>query len=123
MAKTPQLPTCETLDDIVRQNGRRARVVGEYRAVSLSQRPRVDDPATGAVVGLRDGTNVQLEPSWSPAGERPEWERRAHDRRRVVVTGVVHEHSPKPAQPIAYVTGPCISPVESVELDPSVTQP
>jgi hypothetical protein len=123
MASAPQLPTCETRDDLVRHDGRRARVVGEYVAVPASKRPADDDPPTSAVVRLRDGTSVLLEPSWSPAGARSEAELATHAGRRVVVTGVVHERSPAPAQSIAFIIGPCISPVESIELYPSANQP
>ena len=96
-----------------------ARVIGVYRATALVQGTKPRGPqADRAVIHLRDGTEALLEPNWSPASPRPAHERETFDNQRVAVEGLVHAQSPAPPEPVAYITGPCISPVWSIEALP-----
>lgn len=96
-----------------------ARVIGIYRATALvqGQKPRGAE-ADRAVIHLRDGAEVLLEPNWSPTSQRPAIEREAFDNRRVAVEGLVHAQSPAPPEPVAYITDPCVSPVWTIEALP-----
>ena len=108
---------CLDFNDIETNSGRRAIVTGTYLQVDIRQRPRIPPRFQGhAVIRLIDETRVMLEPSWSPASVRSLQERERCDGRVVDVAGVVHIEAPEPVVDIAYVVGPCISPVETVDL-------
>jgi len=113
------LPTCTTLAEIRAVDRQPARLIGLYRATALVQgtKSRGARPDR-AVVALRDGTEVLLEPNWSAASQRPAAELEQFDNRRVAVEGVVHADSPAPAESVAYITGPCVSPVWTIEALP-----
>lgn len=115
MAAPEEPRRCETLRDVQALSGQRVTLAGTYRQVDLRMRRKPPPVYTGRVaVVLDDGTKVLLEPNWSEAGARGPEELERYDGERVEATGVVHSRSPKPPEPIAYITGPCLSPVEDV---------
>ena len=66
----------------------------------------------------RNAAGGQSFGNWSPASRRPQQERDALDKRRVAVEGLVQERSPAPPEPVAYITGPCLSPVLKIRALP-----
>jgi hypothetical protein len=114
-----QAPVCETLADIRTNSGRRARVRGIYQQVDLRMRPKGPPQYSGrAAVRLGDGTEVLLEPSWAPAGVRSPDEIARYEGQAVFVSGTVHATAPAPAEAVAQIIGPCVSPVEDVAPAP-----
>jgi hypothetical protein len=114
MTARPDTARCLTLPEFEAHDGERVLVVGAYRAIAVRQRARPDAEADHACVRLHDGSEILLEPNWSEAARRSREERSRFDARQVEVDGVAHAKSPRPPQPIAYVIGPCLSPVFSV---------
>jgi hypothetical protein len=113
---------CETMGDIQSQSGRRVILVGIYHEVDLRMRQKPPPQYAGhAAIKLSDGTDVLLEPGWSAAAIRSPEERARYGGRRVEVTGTIHPQAPPPAEPVAYVMGPCLSPVEAI--GPAVEEP
>jgi hypothetical protein len=111
------VPRCETRQDIEALSGQRVRLVGTYQPNDVSQRRTQPPRYRGhAVVVLSDGTHVLLEPMWSKAAIRTPEEHARHDGKRVEVLGTIHARSPAPAEPMAYITNPTLSPVESIHL-------
>lgn len=101
--------------DFEGQDGKRVTVVGVYRQHDVRMRQRPPARFVGhALVELGDGVTVLLEPIWSPAAKRGGDEIAAHEGKKVQVTGTFHVHGVDPPEPMATMTGPCISPVESV---------
>ena len=124
MNPSESMPHCETLKDVQLYSSRRAISLGIYRQVDIRMRPKMPPVYAGhASVELSDGTHVLLEPSWSAAGIRRQEERISYDGKRVEVVGVVHSQTPKPPEPAAYVTGPCVSPVEDIRRAPEEYSP
>jgi hypothetical protein len=113
--KEPQ--RCETLRDIQAWSGHRVILTGIYHQVDLRMRQKPRTMYSGYVaIRLGDGTDVNLEPSWSPAAIRTSEELARYDGKAVEVIGVVHDKAPEPAEPVAYVTNPCVCPVEVIRL-------
>ncbi|WP_224370951.1 hypothetical protein [Hyalangium versicolor] len=107
------------MQDVQRLSGRRVRVVGTYHQVDMRMKPKPPAQYRGhAAVRLGDGTDILLEPGWSKAAIRSQAERERHDGKHVEIIGVLHEQSPAPPEPAAYVVGPALSPVESIQLAP-----
>jgi hypothetical protein len=111
------VPRCETRKDIDALSGKRVWLVGTYQPNDVRKRRTSPPKSSGhAVVVLSDGTHVLLEPMWSKAAIRGPEEHARHDGRRVEVLGTIHARSPAPAEPMAYITNPTLSPVESLRL-------
>lgn len=111
-----KLERCESLEDIYERTGERALVVGTYRQIDVRMRKKGEPKYTGHVaVRLMDETDVMLEPSWSTAAIRSVAERSQFDGKRVEVIGTIHLRAPEPPEEIAYILGPCVSPVEVVQ--------
>jgi hypothetical protein len=90
-------------------------VTGTYRQIDIRMRPKGSPEYLGfAAIQLQDGIDVLLEPSWSPAARRSEAERRRFDGQHVAVIGIIHLEPPDPPEPVAYIIGPCMSPVEQI---------
>ncbi len=118
MAALKEPQRCETLRDVRSRSGQRVILMGTYHQVDIRMRRKPPPVYAGhAAIRLRDGTDVLLEPSWSVAATRSPEEHARYDAKRVQVIGVVQSEAPKPAEPMAYVTGPCMSPVEDIRLD------
>ncbi|MFP2934221.1 hypothetical protein ACLESO_55695 [Pyxidicoccus sp. 3LG] len=110
-----ELPRVELLQEVQKFSGSRVRLVGTYHQVDMRMRQKPPAQYVGhAAVRLGDGTEVLLEPGWSDAAIRGAEERERYDGQRVEITGVVHAQSPAPPEPMAYVTGPAVSPVEAI---------
>jgi hypothetical protein len=106
---------CETLRDVQLQSGGRVILVGTYHDIDLRMRQKSPPQYAGHVaIKLKDGTDVLLEPGWSAASIRGPEERARYGGKRVEVTGTIHHQAPPPPEPIAYVMGPCLSPVEVI---------
>jgi hypothetical protein len=118
--RASQDPLCDSRDAVTALDGRHVRVAGVYRATALSKKPRPGLDPIHAYVELKDGGSVLLEPSWSPASARPRAERESFDGRRVLVQGTIHAHSPAPKEELAYITGPCVSPVDAIGLQEEI---
>jgi hypothetical protein len=104
---------CATTAKPPRFSGR--EVEGTYVEVDMRMRQTPPPRHIGhAAVQLDDGTLVYLEPPWSKEAIRPPDERRTLTGKRVIATGAVHAVCPEPKQPMAHVSGPCITPVENV---------
>lgn len=117
MIPQSDLVTCESLQDIQAYTGQRVMTVGIYIQVDLRMRKKGRPKYTGyAAVRLTDGTEVLLEPSWSTAAIRSADERRQFENDQVEVIGTVHLQTPKAPEEVAYVMGPCITPVERIQL-------
>jgi len=104
------------MDDLVRHDGERAIVAGRYRCVERPIRGIVRErrPADHAVIDLKDGTKVFLEPFDSGEGLRPEAERARFEGKTVQVHGIVHKRMPARGQsPLA----PCISDITRIRED------
>lgn len=115
MTDLQQPEHCETLDEIRAHDGQRVILTGIYNQVDLRMRRKPPAVYAGQVaIRLRDETDVLLESSLSPAVIRSAEERARYDGKRVEVTGVVHSQAPEPSQPVAYIMGPCVSPVEGI---------
>jgi hypothetical protein len=116
---TPEEPQCcETLQDVRSRSGQRVILKGTYHQVDVRMRRKPPAAYAGhAAIRLQDETDVLLEPSWSPDAIRTPEEHARYEAKRVQVTGVVHSEAPKPAEPLAYITGPCLSPVEEIRMD------
>ncbi len=100
-------------------DGQQVCLVGTYHSKALYQGPKKKDiDAVQAVIRLDDGAEVLLEPNWSPASRRDPPERDQFDNRRVAVDGIIHAISPAPPDPLAYITGPCVSSVRRIRLLP-----
>jgi hypothetical protein len=113
------LQRCESLDDVRSMSGRRAVLTGIYHQTDLRMRPKPPPVYAGYVaIRLRDGTHVNLEPNWSAAAIRNSEEVARYEGKLVEVIGVIHSEAPEPPEPVAYVTDPCISPVEAIRLSP-----
>lgn len=111
--------TCGSLQDVQANSGQRVLLLGIYRAVALHQGAKPPDaPKVRAIVHLKDGTEVLLEPNWSQVSQRSVEEIREFDGQEVEVEGVIHAHSPRPVQPVAFIVGPCLSPVLSIRRHP-----
>jgi len=109
------LARCETLHDVTTRSGQRALLIGTYREVDLRMRQRPPAVYDGHVaIGLRDGADVLLEPSWSERSIRSAEERSRYAGVVVEVNGVVHDRTPPPPELIAYVTDACISAVADI---------
>ena len=121
MIETPEqreLPICTDLQQLEAHDGQRVFLIGKYHAVALHQGIKVRSiEADHAYISLIDG-NVLLEPNWSEAAYRSSEERARFDNKRVKVEGIAHAKSPRPPEPIAYIVGPCLSPVLSIHLLP-----
>jgi hypothetical protein len=85
-------------------------VQGEYRPVPppVHGTPKKDPPATFAVVALKDGTRVYIEPNDEPSAERSAEERKLFAGQRVVVRGTLHRYMPSKGQGLM---APCVSDV------------
>jgi hypothetical protein len=117
MTSGEELNVCETLRDVQSRSGQRVLVRGIYQQVDSRMRRKSPPLYSGRVaIQLEDGTNVLLEPSWSPKGIRNQEERARYDGKHVEAVGVVYAAAPKPVKPVAYITGPCLSPVEEVRM-------
>ena len=111
----PVTATCQRKEDIAQFTGQRCTLLGTYEQVDV--RFRKSDPpvyAGHAAVRLSDGTRVMLEPSWSPTAIRPAAERERFSGQVVAVTGQLHARAPAPAQEVAQLIGPCMSPIEAI---------
>jgi hypothetical protein len=109
------LPACRRSHDVSANAGARVRVFGEYVDVDARQRP--DPPAQyrgHAAIRLEDGALVQLEPTWAEAALRSAGERARFAGKAVEAIGVLWASPPEPPEPVAYMLGPCLSPVESI---------
>lgn len=112
-----QIPVCTTLAQFQMNDGQRVLVLGRYHAVALGQGTRIQNlKRDHASVRLGDGTEILLEPNWSDSARRDSDELSRFDNHQVEVEGVAHLKSPPPPQPIAYIIGPCLSPVFSLRL-------
>lgn len=119
MAAPEEPRRCETLQDVRSLSGQRVTLTGTYHQVDVRMRRKPPAAYAGhAAIRLRDGTDVLLEPTWSSAAIRTSEEHTRYEEQRVQVIGVVHHEAPKPVELVAYVTGPCVSPVE--EISPAV---
>jgi hypothetical protein len=117
MDLTSSLDRCETLQDIQRQSGKRAIVVGVYREIDIRMRRKTIPKYSGhAAIQLEDDVEILLEPSWSEAAIRSKEERQQFRGKKVEALGIVYVESPEPPISMAYVMGPCISPVEAIHL-------
>jgi hypothetical protein len=112
-------PSCINLQQFEAHDGQHVLLIGIYHAVALRQGTKVRGiEADHASVSLIDGIEVLLEPNWSEAAHRSSEERARFDNKQVEVEGVAHAKSPRPPEPIAYIIGPCLSPVLSIRLLP-----
>jgi len=110
------LERCKSLQDLQTEAGKRAAVIGMYLQVDIRMRKKGKSKYAGhVVVRLMDGADVMLEPSWSQAAIRSAEERRQFDGKRVEVIGTIHLQTPLPPEDVAYIVGPCVSPVELVQ--------
>jgi hypothetical protein len=109
---------CRSLAEFEASDGTRVLLEGLYRSIAVRQgrgrRPGAEPDH--ASIRLNDGVEVLLEPNWSDAARRSPEERSQFDRKRVIAEGVAHRRAPRPPQPIAYVIGPCLSPVLCIRL-------
>jgi hypothetical protein len=109
--------TIETLAQLEQRSGERGTIAGTYHQLDVRMKKHsVPEYGGHAAVRLADGTDVYLEPVWSPAAIRDEDERRRLSDARVMVTGVLHAQMPEADEPVAHLVGPCVSPVERIEL-------
>jgi len=109
----------ESLHDVQSSSGQRVVLTGIYHQTDLRMRPKTPRVYAGYVaIRLRDGIDVNLEPSWSAAAIRNSEEVARYEGKLVEVIGVVHGEAPEPPEPVAYITNPCISPVETIRLSP-----
>lgn len=117
MMLSEHLNRCESLLDIQTNTGKRVLIVGVYMQIDARMRKKGEPVYSGnVVVQMRDGTAVMLEMSWSSAAVRGADERLLFNGNQVEVTGIVHLKTPEPPEDVNYVMGPCVSPVERVEL-------
>ena len=117
MKSDEQLPRCHTYEDVKAHAEERAAIVGVYHQIDIRMRPKSSQKFTGhAAVRLDDGEDVLLEPTWSPAAIRSEEERKRFDGARVEAVGVVHAESPEPPEQVAFRMGPCLSPVDQIQI-------
>jgi hypothetical protein len=106
---------CRTMAEFETKDGRLVLVHGIYHALAVQQNPKqTATPKDHAAVRMSDGTEILLEPNWSEKARRSESERAQFEGVDVVAEGVAHVQSPKPPEEIAYVLGPCLSPVHFV---------
>lgn len=119
VAENDAWPRCTNMAEIRSLDGKQVSLIGAYRSAALHQGPkRMGVEALQAVIRLDDGTKVLLEPNWSPASRRGQSERDQFDNHRVAVEGTIHVECPEPPEPLAYITGPCVSPVLNISLLP-----
>ncbi len=112
-----ELKRCETARDVEACSGQRVIIAGTYHRMDLRMRKAVSlENARYAAIRLGDGVDVLLEASWSPTAVRSPEELARHDGKSVEVIGVVQREMPPPDEPVAYVIGPCVSPVETIRL-------
>lgn len=100
-------------EDIVRLNGKRAAVMGRYRAVERPMRGivRTPRPKDHALLSLSDNVHVYLEAFDSPASQRSEDELLKFDGKIVLVTGTIFKVMPARGEsPIA----PCVADITEI---------
>ena len=104
------------LKDILRLDGTRGQVFGEYRVIHRPTRGNAPSREDYAVVLLTDGTSLYLETFATPQAQRPPAERRRFNGRRVRVVGTIRRRMPNVGQgPVA----PSIDDIRSIqEADP-----
>jgi hypothetical protein len=112
-----KVPVCETLADFVVHDKRCVLLRGRYQRVSIRQK-RLQMPTAKdrAVLQLRDGTRVFLEPSWSAEGRRADSELQQFDDRLVEVEGIANAEPAEHEEDLARITNPCISRVVQIRL-------
>ena len=98
--------------DLLRLDGRRGQVTGEYRVIPRPARGNAPSPEDYAVVVLADGTSLFLETFATPLAQRPAAERQRFNGRRVRVVGTIHQRMPTLGQgPI----GASIDDIQSIQ--------
>jgi hypothetical protein len=108
--------------DIIRLDGKKGQVLGEYRVVPRPTRGNIAAPEDYAVVALEDGTKVFLETFGLRKAQRDAGERQRFDRRTVRVVGTVYRRMHTVGQgPLA--PSVCnISSIEEVDLGKERTE-
>jgi hypothetical protein len=112
----PSVPVCTSAGDVGRLDGAIARVEGTYQEVDVRRKRTLPPWLAGhAAVVLADGTQVFLEPPWSPDAMRSADERQAWAGRLVAATGTLHRIVPPPPRPVATLREPCLTAVHRIE--------
>ena len=114
-------PTCATVAACDANDGQQVTVVGTYRL--FPDQPGVDYTGVPRAVriALDDGMGPFLEPYWDKQAVRPDAEVARFLGKKVRVTGRYYRVQPKnPDDPphASAMGGPCLHPVESIELVP-----
>ena len=113
------LPTCTTIAACNANDGKRIAVIGIYGmfpdqlGIDYTNIPRA------VRITLDDGIGPFLEPYWHNDALRPEDESSKYLGKRVRVTGRYYRQQPKNPDDPPYAStigGPCIHPVEKIEL-------
>lgn len=112
------LPTCTTLVQCVAHNGQRVHVVGIYTIYNVMPKRKLDDDEISPVrIALDDEMGPFLAAYWHADAARSAEEKARYKGRRVRVTGTFNEAMPPyPDSRMAQLAGPCIHPVEKIEL-------
>ena len=115
---------CQTLTEFTSCDGESVCLRGFYRSASIRQKGTAQrSPGDHAYIRLSDGAETLLSTSWAPEGRRTTEEIRRFENQLVEVEGIAHAKSPKPPQDIAYIVGPCVSPVVAIRLaQPGIDQ-
>lgn len=110
--------TVENREDIARLDGQHVAARGTYRARAMPVKGAAADtrPRDRAVVELRDGAVIWMEPLDTPQSQRPAAELQRYADRAVRVTGTLHAVMPAKGQSLL---APCIAGITAVEPDPA----
>jgi hypothetical protein len=114
----PAPPTCcETRDELRANDGKRVAVTGIYRATRVEMKKQPDKPKVHAQLETGAGP-LMLGVYYNAEGRRPADELAKLDGKKVRVTGTLNLKTPTQTSaggvPMATMTEPCLSPVESV---------
>jgi hypothetical protein len=111
--------TCKTKVDTERLDGKKVLLVGTYRQIDVRMRRKPPPVYRGHVaIVLEDGTEVLLEPVWKKTAIRPPDEIARFDNKAVRVLGTIHKVAPECPEPTANLLLPCMTDIESIELQP-----
>ena len=112
------LTTCASLAECGARDGKRIAVVGVYTPFSpMPNRKRDDDSPLPVRIVLGDGGGPLLAPYWHQDAVRPADEVARYAGKKVRVVGTFLGQSPPPPDPeAATLGGPCLHPIEKIEL-------
>lgn len=103
-------------DELAAHDGERVVVRGRYRSLAEPRKgpPLPEAPKDHAVIVLADGTDVFLEPLYSPEARRSPEERQRFEGLTVRASGTAHRIMPSRGESLI---APCISDVNHIVED------